>query len=283
MREAIGLMFNFEWSNETLFYGLYDRINSFWDNSELAAVGAPSEGEIALLQPLVDEGLLPASILTDEAILAPVSSSRQLDRGNLRKASDLLDAAGWLVGDDGLRRNATGETLDVEFLERSPAFDRIINPYVENLRALGVNAILNRVDPAQYTDRSRGKDFDLIIDNFGVGYEPGGELRQPFGSESAVESLFNSMTLQSAAVDRLIDIIEFIEDKEELNVAIKALDRVLRAERFWVPQWYKAVHTVSYLDIFDHPEPQPPYSLGAMDFWWVNPEKEAAMKAAGKL
>ena len=283
VREAIGLMFNFEWSNETLFYGLYDRINSFWDNSELAAVGVPSEGEIALLQPLVDEGLLPASILTDEAILAPVSSSRQLDRGNLRKASDLLDAAGWLVGDDGLRRNATGETLDVEFLERSPAFDRIINPYVENLKALGVNAILNRVDPAQYTDRSRGKDFDIINDNFGVGYEPGGELRQPFGSESAVESLFNSMTLQSAAVDRLIDIIEFIEDKEELNVAIKALDRVLRAERFWVPQWYKAVHTVSYLDIFDHPEPLPPYSLGEMDFWWVNPEKEAAMKAAGKL
>ncbi len=283
VRQAIGLMFNFEWSNETLFYGLYDRINSFWDNSELAANGAPSSAEIALLQPLVDEGLLPASILQDEAILAPTSSSRQLDRGNLRQASTLLDDAGWAVGDDGIRRNAAGETLDVEFLERSPAFDRIINPFVENLKALGINASLNRVDTAQYTERSRNKDFDMINDNFRVGYEPGGELRQPFGSESAEESLFNSMTLESAAVDRLIDVIEAIEDKEELNVAIKALDRVLRAERFWVPQWYKAVHTVSYLDIFEHPEPLPPFALGQMDFWWVNPEKVAEMKAAGKL
>ncbi len=283
VREAIGLMFNFEWSNETLFFGLYDRINSFWDNSELKAEGTPSEGELALLQLLVDEGLLPASILSEPAVMAATSTSRQLDRSNLRLASALLDEAGWDVGDDGLRRNAAGETLDVEFLERSPAFDRIINPYVENLKALGVNASLNRIDPAQYTNREREKDFDIVIGNFRVGYEPGGELRQPFGSESAVESLFNTMTLQNTAVDRLIDIIEAIEVKEELNIAVRALDRVLRAERFWVPQWYKAVHTVSYLDIFDHPDPLPPFSLGQLDFWWVNPEKEAAMKAAGKL
>ncbi|MEE9428198.1 MAG: extracellular solute-binding protein [Paracoccaceae bacterium] len=283
VRQAIGMMFNFEWSNESLFYGLYARINSFWDNSELAASGTPSEGELALLQPLVDEGLLPASILTEPAVLAPMSSTRQLDRGNLRTASALLDDAGWPVGDDGMRRNEAGELLTVEFLERSPAFDRVINPFVENLKSLGVDASLNRIDSAQYTDRTRGKDFDIITDNFRVGYEPGGELRQPFGSESADESLFNSMTLQSAAVDSLIDTIEAIEDKEELNVAVKALDRVLRAERFWVPQWFKDVHTVSYLDIYDYPEPLPPYSLGQMDFWWVNPEKEAAMKAAGKL
>ncbi len=283
VRQAIGLMFNFEWSNESLFFGLYARINSFWDNSELAAQGTPGAGEVALLQPLVDEGLLPASILTEPAVMAPTSSTRQLDRSNLRAASDLLDDAGWPVGDDGMRRNADGELLSVEFLERSPAFDRVINPFVENLKALGVDARLNRIDPAQYTDRTRGKDFDIITDNFRVGYEPGGELRQPFGSESAEDSLFNSMTLKSAAVDRLIDIIVAIEDKEELNIAIKALDRVLRAERFWVPQWFKDVHTVSYLNIFEYPEPLPPYSLGQMDFWWVNPEKEAAMKAAGKL
>ncbi len=283
VREAIGLMFNFEWSNETLFFGLYERINSFWDNSELKAEGTPSEGELALLEPLVAEGLLPASILTEPAVMAATSSTRQLDRSNLRLASALLDEAGWEVGADGLRRNAAGKTLDVEFLERSAAFDRIINPYVENLKALGVIASLNRIDPAQYTNRERAKDFDIVIGNFRVGYEPGGELRQPFGSESAVESLFNTMTLQSTAVDRLIDIIEALEDKEELNIAVRALDRVLRAERFWVPQWYKAVHTVSYLDIFDHPDPLPPYSLGQLDFWWVNPVKEAAMKAAGKL
>ncbi|MGR3342736.1 MAG: extracellular solute-binding protein [Paracoccaceae bacterium] len=284
VREAIGLMFNFEWSNETLFFGLYDRINSFWDNSELKAEGTPSEGELALLQPLVDEGLLPASILSEPAVMGATSTNRQLDRSNLRLASALLDEAGWEVGDDGQRRNAAGQTLDVEFLARSAAFDRIINPYVENLKALGVNARLNRIDPAQYTNRERAKDFDILTDNFNVGYEPGAELRQPFGSEGAEDSLFNTMTLKSAAVDRLIAVIEAIDkDKEKLDTAVRTLDRVLRAERFWVPQWYKAVHTVSYLDIFDHPDPLPPYSLGQLDFWWVNPDKEAAMKAVGKL
>ncbi len=283
VREAIALMFNFEWSNETLFYGLYARINSFWENSELAAEGLPTKGEIALLQPLVDEGLLDASILTEPAVMAPTSGPRQLDRKNLRKASALLDEAGWEVGDDGIRRNAAGETLKVEFLERSPAFDRVINPYVENLKALGVDAVLNRVDPAQYTDRVRGKDFDIITDSFSTGYEPGSELKQLFGSEGAEESLFNSMTYKSAAADRLIDIIAAAETKPEMITAVKALDRVLRADRFWVPQWFKDVHTVSYLNIYEHPDPLPPYSLGQLDFWWVNPEKEAAMKAAGKL
>ena len=124
VRQAIGLMFNFEWSNETLFFGLYDRINSFWDNSELKAEGTPTEGELALLQPLVDEGLLPASILSETVVMAPTSTTRQLDRSNLRLASALLDDAGWEVGDDGMRRNAAGDTLDVEFLERSAALDR---------------------------------------------------------------------------------------------------------------------------------------------------------------
>ena len=283
VREAIGLMFNFEWSNETLFYGLYARINSFWENSELAAQGTPTEGEIALLKPLVDEGLLEPSILTEPAVMAPTSGPRQLDRKNLRRASALLDEAGWMVGDDGLRRNAKGETLKVEFLERSPAFDRVINPYVENLKALGVDAALNRVDPAQYTDLVRGKDFDIITDSFRVGYEPGTELKQSFGSESAEESLFNSMTLKDPAVNRLIDIIAKAKTKPEMITAVKALDRVLRADRFWVPQWFKDVHTVSYLDIYDFPDPLPPYSLGQLDFWWVDQAKVDKLKAAGKL
>ncbi|HVG47453.1 MAG TPA: extracellular solute-binding protein, partial [Rubellimicrobium sp.] len=140
VREALGLMFNFEWSNETLFYGLYTRTIGFWNNSELMATGTPSEGEVAILQPLVDEGLLPASILTDEAVMPPTSNpERQADRTNIRRASELLDQAGWVVGDDGLRRK-DGKTLDVDILESSPAFDRIINPYVENLQRLGVNA-----------------------------------------------------------------------------------------------------------------------------------------------
>ncbi|NBO21378.1 MAG: ABC transporter substrate-binding protein, partial [Rhodobacteraceae bacterium] len=142
VRQAIALMFNFEWSNQTLFYGLYSRINSVWENSDLAATGAPSPDEVAILKPLVDDGLLDAGILTAPAVMAPTSGDRQLDRGNLRAASALLDAAGWAVGSDGMRRNAKGELLSVEFLNDSASFERVINPYVENLRALGIDARL---------------------------------------------------------------------------------------------------------------------------------------------
>ena len=282
VREALSLMFNFEWSNTTLFYGLYARINSFWENSDLAAIGVPEGEELDLLVELVDEGLLSTEILTNLAISAPTSGSRQLDRKNLRAASKLLDDAGWVVGDDGKRRKE-GKTLDVEFLEASPAFDRIVNPFVENLISLGVNAKLNRIDYAQYTNRTRSFDFDIVTDQFRMSYEPGSGLKQYFGSETAKESLFNSMGVSSPAIDRLIDIISDVSSKADLRVAVRALDRVLRAEKFWIPQWYKDVHTVAYFDMFEHPEPLPPYSLGYLDFWWVNPEKEAKLKAEGAL
>jgi microcin C transport system substrate-binding protein len=282
VREAIGLMFNFEWSNETLFYGLYARINSFWENSELAAAGTPTPEEAAILQPLVDEGLLEPSILTDEVVMAPASSSRQLDRDNLRRASALLDEAGWSVGADGMRRNAEGQTLRIEFLEDDPTFDRVVNPYVENLRRLGVDALLTRVDPAQYTNRTRAFDFDMIVDQFPTGFEPGAGLRQYFGSEG-VNDVFNTMGLADPAVDRLIDVVLAAENRADLHVAVKALDRVLRAKRFWVPQWYKDKHTVAYFDMFEHPQTLPPYALGELDFWWFSEDKAAALRAAGAI
>ena len=285
VREAIGLMFNFEWSNETLFGGLYTRIESVWENSWLEATGTPSPEEVAILKPLVDEGLLPANILTDEAVMAPVSGTRQLDRGNLRKASALLDEAGWDVGSDGLRRNAKGETLSVELLNDSPSFDRIINPYVENLKALGVDAKMTRVDNAQMEARVRPPqyDFDMVVDNARSSYISGSELKQFYGSETADVSAFNTFGLKSKAVDRLNEVVMAATSLDELTVATKALDRVLRAERFWVPQWYKASHTVAYYDIFEHPETLPPYALGELDFWWYNEEKAAALKAKGAL
>lgn len=281
VREAISLMFNFEWSNETLFFGLYERINSFWENSELAAVGVPGPEEIAILEPLVAEGLFDASILTDEAVMAPSSGARQLDRGNLRRASDLLDEAGWLVGDDGMRRK-DGQTLRIEFIEDSPAFDRVVNPYVENLIRLGVDAVYSRVDPAQYTDRSRNFDFDMLTDQFPMGYEPGNGLRQYFGSEGR-DDVFNSMGIAEPGIDRLIDVVIAADTPQELKFAVRALDRALRTKRFWVPQWFKDKHTVAYYNKFEHPDPLPPYALGFLDFWWVNPEKEAALKASGAL
>jgi len=275
-------MFNFEWSNESLFFDLYARINSFWENSDLAAVDVPGDGEKALLQPLVDQGLLDASILTDPVVLGPASSSRQLDRGNLRKASTLLDEAGWLVGDDGLRRK-DGQTFEIEFLESSPAFDRVINPYVENLIALGIDARLNRVDPAQETQRVRDFDFDMTTHSMPMSFEPGTGLEQYFGTEAMAQSTRNLMGLSDPAVDALIEVVVRAETSDALKIGVKALDRVLRAKRFWVPQWFKNVHTVAYYDMFERPETLPPFARGELDFWWFNPEKAEALKAAGVL
>ena len=286
VREAIGLMFNFEWSNQTLFYGIYERINSIWDNTQMAAKGPASPEEAAILQPLIDEGLLPASILTDDAVMGSVSTpDRALDRGNLRKASALLDEAGWEVGSDGMRRNAKGELLTVEFLEDSPSFERVITPYVENLRALGLDAKLTLVDPAQMSQRSDppNYDFDMIVGSAVNSYEPGGEMKQSYASISAGNSTRNRAGLADPAVDRLVDIVEAAKTREELDVATRALDRVLRHTRFWVPQWYKRVHTVAYYDQYAYPDPLPPYALGELSFWWFDADKAAKLKAAGAL
>jgi len=285
VREAIGLMFNFEWANATLFYGLYARIDSVWENSWLEAEGVPSPEEVAILQPLVDQGLLPASILTDPPVMASVSGDRQMDRGNLRKASALLDEAGWTVGEDGLRRNAAGETLRLEIINDSQTFDRVINPYVENLRALGVDAKMTRIDNAQRISRTRPPeyDFDMAVGNATSTYFSGSELKQYYGSATADVSSFNMMGLKSPAVDALIEVVMAAKTKDELTVATKALDRALRLERFWVPQWYKNTHTVAYYDMFEHPETLPPYALGELSFWWYNADKAEALKASGVL
>ncbi len=282
VREALGLMFNFEWSNASLFYDLYARVNSFWQNSDLEAKGTPSEGEIAILTPLVDQGLLPETILTDEAVMAPRSESvdRPLDRANLRRASALLDEAGWIAGDDGMRRK-DGQTLDAAFLQYSPQFDRIVNPMIENLARLGVNAKLDRVDTSQYVERLRSGDFDLVNATLTQDFEPGQQLRQWFGSEAADDSSRNSMRLRSEAVDRTIDAVVAAEKLEDIQTASRALDRVLRAELFWIPQWFKDKHTVAYFDQYRYPENLPPFDLGVLDFWWYDAEAAAALKDAG--
>lgn len=280
VRQALALMFNFDWSNETLFYGLYARINSPWENSELAATGTPSAEELALLTPLAKD--LPEGVLTDPAVMAAVSGKRQLDRGNMRKAAALLDAAGWVVGADGMRRNPKGELLHVEFINDSQTFDRVINPFVENLRALGVDAVHLRVDDAQHQERKARHDFDLITGHFGQDLLPGADLQQYFGSAATADA-FNLAGIANPAIDALIRKVEEATSREELIPRVHALDRALRALQFWVPQWYKDSHTVAYYDIYEHPETLPPYALGELDFWWYNAEKAAKLKAAGAL
>ena len=286
VREAIGLMFNFEWSNQTLFYGLYARVQSFFQLTAMEAKGPATPEEAAILQPLIDQGLLDASILTPDAVTPPLSNlDANLDRGNLRRASALLDAAGWLPGDDGMRKNAKGEPLSVEFLNASPAFERIISPYVENLRALGVDAVLNTIDPAQFSERTSPPnfDFDMITANPVNSYEPGAEMKQGYASVTRDNSTRNRMGLANPAVDALLDKIEAAETRADLDIATRATDRVLRSLQFWVPQWFKDVHTVAYYDKYEHPATLPPYDLGYLDFWWINADKADQLKSAGVL
>ena len=281
VREALGMMFNFEWSNETLFYGIYDRINSFWENSSLAATGLPDGGELALLEPLAD--MLPPGVLDGEPVTQLVSDpKRQLDRSALRRASELLDEAGWTVGSDGMRRNADGELLEVTFLNDSQTFNRVIEPIVENLKRLGVAAEHEFVDNAQMTSRERPPfDFDIVTGNMQTSYVPGTGMRQRYGSETANTSTFNKAGIADPAVDALIESALAAETQEELETAISALDRVLRAIRPWIPQWTKNAHTVAYYDMYGRPDPLPPYALGQLDFWWYDAEKGEALKAKG--
>ena len=279
VRKAIGLMFNFEWSNKTLFYDLYARINSFWENSDMAATGKPSKDELIILNSL--KNTLPSGIIDSDVAEVSVSSTKQLDRKNLRMASKLLDDAGWEVGDDGLRKNKNGATLDIEILNDSQAFTRIIEPFIENLKSLGVNAVHTKIDNAQMTERERSFDFDIVTGNFPMSFTPGSGLKQYFGSETADVSIFNKAGIKSEVIDELIEVVMAAKTRDELKVAVKTLDRVLRSYYFWIPQWFKDVHTVAYYDYYEHPENLPPYDMGLLDFWWINNEKYNELKSKG--
>jgi microcin C transport system substrate-binding protein len=287
VRQALGLVFNFEWSNKALFYGLLARINSIWENSEMAATGTPTPEEVAILQPLVDEGLLPASILTDEVAMASVSSDgNNLDRKNLRAASALLDEAGWTVGDDGIRRNDKGETLRMEMVHSRTDLLPVMNAYVENLRALGVDASFEIIDDPQLQERASPPNFDfdaLPTTVVNGGLEPGGVLKQAWASVAKDNSSRNRMGYANPAVDRILDQVEGAKTRAELTNVVKALDRVLRSEWVIVPRYYKRDNWVAYYNMYERPEILPPYALGELSIWWYNAEKADALKAKGVL
>ncbi|HLS58246.1 MAG TPA: extracellular solute-binding protein [Paracoccaceae bacterium] len=281
VRQALGLMFNFEWANETLFYGLYERTDSFWENSHLQAEGLPEGAELALLEPLRDQ--LRPEVFTEPAFTPPESpASRALDRRALREAARLLDEAGWEL-QGNIRRNVEGQPLRVEILNDSPSFDRIINPYIENLRRLGVDAVYVRVDSAQATEREKSFDFDIITRRYVMSLTPGSELRSMFGSRAAeIPDALNIMGLADPAVDALIREVEAADTREELETAVRALDRVLRSLHVWIPQWYNPNHNIAYLDVYRRPEQGlPPYAMGEVDFWWYDAERAAELRAAG--
>jgi microcin C transport system substrate-binding protein len=272
VRKALNLAFDFEWSNKNLFYGLYDRTASFFENSALKAEGLPSPEELALLEPMRDK-LRPE--VFEAVALPPKSDGSGQDRKLLREASKLLDEAGWKL-DGTVRRNAKGKTLDVEILTDTPVFERVLAPYVRNLKLIGVNAYMRMVDPVQYEDRQNNFDFDMASARISGDVTPGGGLRIVFGTHSAnAPGSYNLSGLGTPEIDALIDKIVAARSREELDVAGRALDRVLRAEWFWVPSWQKASHWIAHWDKFGMPATKPKYDRGITDTWWYDAEKAA--------
>ncbi|SMO67732.1 extracellular solute-binding protein [Ruegeria faecimaris] len=282
VREAVQLGFNFEWTNESLQYGLFQQRDSFWQGTHLEATGLPEGRELEVLQSLGDA--LDPAVLTDQPVVAHESrAERQNDRRNLRAAMKLLDEAGWQVGEDGIRRNQNGEVLAIEFLSDQPTLDRIIQPFVANLRTMGIDATYNRVDNAQFTLRRRDRDFDMIFGGYPSSLQPSTGLYQQFGTEAASYSVFNPSGAHGPDIEPLIDNIVAATNSEELFANVRALDRVLRAKRIMVPTWYLGKYWVAYWDMYEYPENLPPYSLGVEDLWWINAEQEAQLKSSGAL
>lgn len=283
VRRAIGMMFNFEWSNASLYYDLYARPVSFWSATDLAAEGVPGEAELAILRPLVEEGLLDESILTAEAPTPPVhaAGTNRPARAMLRTAGALLDEAGWETGNDGIRRNAAGEPLTLTIIQFNPLFNRVVNPFIENLSALGVQATLRQMDTAQYVQRRRDGDFDMTYQAFDMPFEPSIGLEQWFASKTADNSSRNLMRLRNEAVDRLITDVIAASDLDTLKASVRTLDRVLRSVHFDIPISYNPDSWVAYFDMYRHPEPLPPLAVGQLDFWWFDAEAAARLRAAG--
>lgn len=274
LREAMGLVFDFEWLNKTLFYGAYQRTYSFFQNSDMEAKGAPAPDELALLEPYRAE--LPPRVF-GEAVIPPVSDGSGRDRTNIKKAIDILKGSGYTL-DGGALKNKAGKPVAVELLIDEPPFVAIAETYVQNLKALGINASTRLVDSAQYQNRLKSFDYDIIVQRYSTRLSPGVELRQYYGCAAAkTDGSSNLAGVCSPVIDALIEDITAATSRPELLTATHALDRVLRAGFYWVPQWNKAVHNLAFWDKFAWPATQPKFQRGLLDTWWVDPAKDAAL------
>ncbi len=276
VRKALDYAFDFEFTNNTIFQGLYTRTESFFENSSLKATGKPSEAERALLEPF--KAQLPREVF-GEPYRPPVSDGSGKDRKLLQAADKLLTEAGWTVM-DGVRTNQKGEKLELEFMIVDPGSERVLASYVETLNKLGVAAVIRRVDPAQYQRRLKSFDFDVVSARFALRLTPGIELKSLWGSETAnVDGSYNLAGITNPVVDALIGKMVEAKSRAELETAARALDRVLRAGHYWVPQYYKPVHHIAHWDRFSRPAIKPRYDRGIVDTWWYDAAKAAKLKS----
>jgi microcin C transport system substrate-binding protein len=278
LRRALAYAFDFEWSNKNLFYGQYTRTRSFFSNSALAATGLPSAAELALLEPFRDR--LPPEVFT-RAYAPPATDGSGNIRGNLRQATRILRKAGWQVKDNRLVDPRTGRALEIEFLLVSPAFERVVAPFIRNLRRLGVSAQIRTVDSAQYINRVRSFDFDIIVANFGQSESPGNEQRDYWSSAAADRpGSRNVIGIKDPVIDALVAKIIAARDRKSLVVATRALDRVLQWGYYVIPQWHIRIQRIAYWNKFGRTGKTPKYGVDLFS-WWVDPARAVQLPGGG--
>ncbi len=273
VREALGYAFDFEWSNRQFAYGSYKRTESYFANSELAAIGLPDAKELEILE--LFRGQVPDAVFTLEFSLPKTSGSGQDMRRNLAQAAALLKEAGWTIGKNGLLEK-DGQVFKFEILSNSDTFERWINPFISNLKKIGIAANLRVVDAAQYQNRTDNFDFDMTVATFGQSLSPGNEQRDFWGSDKAdIKGSRNLIGVKNPVVDQLIDKVVMAADREGLIAATRGLDRVLLWNYYVIPQWHNSTHRIAYWNKFGRPAVVPKYGLGVVDTWWYDAEKAA--------
>jgi len=278
LREAMIDSFDFEWTNKNIMYGAYERTVSVFQNSPLMAQGRPDAAELALLEPF--RGKLPDEVF-GEPYVPPVTDGSGQDRRWLRRAAQLLEEAG-IVLMHGKRVLPDGTPVSIEFLVDEQTFTPHHLPYIRNLGTLGIAASLRVVDPVQYRARVDGFDFDVTVERFSFPSTPGDSLRNYFSSRAAAtRGSQNLAGIADPAVDALIDIIIAAKTRDELATACRALDRVIRAGRYWVPHWYLPAHRIAFWDVFGRPPVQPRYFRGIPDTWWYDRDKATKLEKSG--
>ncbi len=278
LREAVNYAFDFEWTNKNIMYGSYRRTVSVFQNSDLMAEGMPSPEELKLLEPW--RGKVPDEVF-GEPFTPPVSDGSGQDRALLRKASQMLQDAGFPIK-GGKRVDAKGEPIVFEFLIDEPTFEPHHMPFIKNLKTLGIEATLRLVDAVQFKARVDDFDFDVVVDRMSFSTVPGDSLRTYFSSRAAAtKGSQNVAGIADPAVDALIEKIIDANSRPELVVATRCLDRVLRAGRYWVPHWFKAAHRVAYWDVFGQPKGHPTYMRGIPETWWYDRDKAAKLDKPG--
>ncbi|GLK79507.1 extracellular solute-binding protein [Methylopila turkensis] len=278
-RAAITLAFDFEWMNKNLMFDAYKRTASVFQGApEMMATGVAEGAELALLEPF--RGKIPDEAF-GEPLTPPVSDGSGQDRALLRQGAKLLREAGWTTK-NGRATNAAGEALTIEFLEFEPSFEPHLSAFIKNLKVLGIEGTIRQVDPAQFQQRTNSFDFDVVSRRMSMSPTPGEGLRQVYSSESAnLPGSQNLSGVANPAVDSLIETMIAAKSRDELHVAARALDRVLRALRTWVPAWYKDTHTLAYWDAYGRPPEKPRFTRGTLETWWWEADKaeKAGVKA----